>query len=305
VSEGAINWGALMEGVKDALQPVPKGPYDVVVAKCEAKTSSTNKSMWAMQLKIIGGPHDGRIIFNNLTLTTDNPQALRMFFMNMSALGLEQSFFASNPTPSQIANALVGRNARVEIDHRQFQGQMRENVKRLMPPGGVFPAGAVPSGGPGVPGVPQMPTPASSPSVPSPPPVAAPSIPAPQPQPAPTESTVPIPAPVAPAPPAPPAEPEEVPHATAQEATLDMRSPEVQAAEAAPALPPGMTQEQFTAFMAWQSQQAAATMPDTPAPTAAGAMDVQDAEPATTAPVTAEATSPAPGATPPPPPVPF
>lgn len=284
MTEGTINWGELMAGVAEALQPVPKGAYDVVVSKCDAKTSSTNKSMWAMQMKIEGGPHNGRVIFNNLTLTTDNPQALRMFFVNMHALGLDQQFFMSNPTPTQIANALVGRRARVEIDHRDFQGQKRENVKRLMPASGVFPAGTqVPTmtgPGPGIPGASPIPTPGVPPSPAPTPPVASPGIPAPQPAPAygtppappaappanpSTEASFPIPQPQAPAP---AAEPE------VEDPSL--ATPE----EEAPAvvLPPGMTQEMYDQFLAYQTTQqqaapeatspAADTPPTPPAPPA-------------------------------------
>lgn len=314
MTEG-INWGALMQGVAEALQPVPKGAYEVVVTKCDPKTSSTNKAMWAMQLTIEGGPHNGRVIFNNLTLTTDNPMALRMFFVNMNALGLDATFFNSSPTPQQIANALVGKRARVEIDHRDFQGQKRENVKRLMPATGIFSTGAgvpMPAGGPGVPGASPTPSPVVPPSPVPTPPVATPSVPAPQPvpaappaTPAPVESTIPIPAPQAPAP---PAEPESAPVAAivpeaspvtpvdvSPSAPGDGGEESVDAAAnmaaATPTLPPGMTPEMYQQFMAFQAAQNAA-------PAAATAEQAAGEQ--------APAPSPAPaGATPPPPPFPF
>lgn len=314
MTEG-INWGALMAGVAEALQPVPKGLYEIVVDKCEPKTSSTNKAMWAMQLKIEGGPHNGRVIYNNITLTTDNPQALRMFFVNMHALGLDQQFFATNPSPQQIANALVGRRARIEIDHRNFQGQVRENVKKLMPATGVFATGApVPTvtgpgpSGPGIPGGVPTPAPATSPSVPPTPSVASPVVPAPAPQPVPVaapepgpaaEASFPIPAPVAPAPPSVDVVPDEPVEQGPglEDVPANVEEP------VDPPLPPGMTKEMYAQFMAFQAAQAAESLPGTNAPAAAGAIDMHDAEPATEAPPVA---TPAPaGAVPPPPPVPF
>lgn len=284
MTEGTINWGELMAGVAEQLKPVPKGTYDVVVSKAEPKTSSTNKAMWATHLQIEGGPHNGRVVYNNVTLTTDNPQALRMFFVNMAAFGLDQQFFASNPSPQAIANALVGRRARVELDHRMYQGQTRENVKRLMPAGGIL--GGM-SGGSGIPGAPTAPSPVVAPAPIPTPPQAAPAIPAPQPQPVPVppatpqvpvqESTVPIPAPQAPAPEEISVVPDEPVEQENQIPFPDREgyaSEPAVAPEPAPVLPPGMTQEDFDKFTAWQaSQQQAAPVPEaTPQPAAQGAV---------------------------------
>lgn len=266
-----FNWGDMMKDADEALQPVPKGVYSVVVDKCEYKPASTGKPMWVIIFRVTEGPHTNRTIYFNLVLTKDKPMALRMFFLNVKALGIDQSFFATNPAPQTIADALVGKRARVDVDWRLYQGQNRENVKTISPAGGMFADGTgVPSpGGPGVPGASPIPTPGLA-TVPTPTaPQPSPVLPQPAPQPvapvptAPTtEASFPIPAPVAPAPPedTTPIVPDE-PVEQANPATFT----EPESESAAPQLPPGMTAEQFAAFQAWQAQQVAST-PE-PAPT--------------------------------------
>lgn len=211
-----INFGQLLQDSGGAFEPVPKGEYDLTVSSAEATKSTTDKVMFKVVYKIVGGPYNGRTIYNNITLTTDNPNALRMFFLNMKSMGLTEEFFAGNPTPSQVADALVGRPCRATIDHREWQGQTRENVKSLKAAVGIGAAGvAGQQVAPPVvqqPGVPSLPTntTVAPPAVPVAQPVAAPPPPV---QPAPVAVQPPVAAPVAeppavvvPEPPAAPAE---------------------------------------------------------------------------------------------------
>ena len=238
----SVNWANLMEQSGGDFETLPKGSYDVIVDTAEATRSSTDKTMFKIKFKVQGGPHNGRTIFNNITLTIDNPNALRMFFLNMKALGLNADFFSNNPTPDQVAAALLGAPATVVLDHRMYQGAMRENVKSLLPRAGITAGGQMAPVGPSIsvpttsPSVPSSPAPAApvvsqpAPAAPPAPPVAAPApAPAPQQAAAPKEeSTVPIPPPANPAP-----------------------------ADDTPALPSGMTAEQYEQFKAFQAAQAA------------------------------------------------
>jgi hypothetical protein len=240
----SINWGELLEQSGGAFEPLPKGTYDVYVDTAEATKSSTDKVMFKVRFKVEGGPYAGRTVYNNITLTTDNPNALRMFFLNMKAMGLDQSYFAENPHPDTVAAALVGQRATVSVDHGIYHGQMRENVKSLMPrAGGISAAGIISPGiqvaPPVASGGPIVPTPGANPMVPSGMHQSASVVSQPAPQPAPAtveppavESTVNIPAPSNPAP---------------------------SADTAAPALPPGMTPEMLAQFQAFQAAQVAQT----------------------------------------------
>lgn len=231
-SEG-VNWAELMVQAGKEMEPVPKGSYDAYVDSADATQTQTGKLMYKLKLKIDGGPSNGRILWNNITLTTDNPMALAMFFRNMDAFGLGKEFFATNPQPDVVAEQLIGRRVRVVIDHRLYQGQVRENVKQLLKPQGVAAiAGMQVAGGASVPGglaTPGVP-PVSAP-------VVAPPVAAPVPQPAPAPVSAPAPAPT----------PEPVP---------------------APAsnVPPGMDPAAYEAFLAFQASQSATPAPPAPTP---------------------------------------
>ena len=151
MSDLSVNFGDLITSVGTlSMEPVPKGTYVAKVIEAEPKQSSTGKLMFKLRYEIIdGGPCHSRRLWHNITLTTDNANALRMFFVNMKAMGLDESYFATNPQPAAIAGALLGRNCTITVDHRMYQGTMRDNVANITPPPAGF---AAPQGGAAVPG---------------------------------------------------------------------------------------------------------------------------------------------------------
>lgn len=203
--EQGVNWAELMKQAGEQLQPVPKGSYDCYVDTCEATQTSNGKLMYKVKLKISGGPHNGRPLWNNITLTTDNPNALAMFFRNMDAFGLAMDYFATNPAPEAVADALIGRPVRVVVNHRTWQGSIRENVDKLIKPTGVAAIAGMPVPGGAVVPTPGPSAPVSGPPVPSAPVAPAPAVSPPQPATAPPPAAAP--APPAAAPPAPEPEP--------------------------------------------------------------------------------------------------
>ena len=153
----SVNWGELMQTAATALQPVPKGQYQVVCKKAEAKTSSSGKLMFALQLTIEGPTNAGRSLRTYQTLSPENPTAVAIFMRSMANMGLDSTFFATNPAPSVVASALEGKRFGVEVDHQLYQGVMRDNVKSILP-GAPTIGGAIP-GGPMAPGAAPMPSP--------------------------------------------------------------------------------------------------------------------------------------------------
>lgn len=196
-----VNFGELLQQSAGAFAPVPQGQYDVVISSAEATKSSTGKTMFKVKYKIVGGPNNDRQVFNNVTLSPENPNALNYFFRDMKNMGLTQEFFAASPSPDSVASALLGKRCRIQVNHREYNGEMRDNVEKILPS----------VGGPATPAAPSVPSappaaPAAAapvPTVPAVPQAAAPApppaIPAPA-NPAPSEEA---PAPAA-APPAPP-----------------------------------------------------------------------------------------------------
>lgn len=204
-----VNWGQHIKESSDEFETIEVGQYACVVEKSEATMSSTNKLMFKVQYKIVSGPRTGRIIFNNVVFSPDNPRAKYFFFENLEAMGVKREVLEkNNPAPEVVAQMMLGQSVLVTIDHRDYQGKARENVKSLAPGAGGG-AGPVPGGGgfggpaglpapaaqaPAVSGpapTPQVSTPPATPAVQEAPAAAAPA--------APQESTEPIPTPSQPA----------------------------------------------------------------------------------------------------------
>lgn len=186
-----IDFNALMGEAGDSFQPIPDGPYHVEVSKAEAVTTSTGKPMIRVQLRIIGGPHASRIVFDQFVLTAGNPNALSFFFEHMAAFGLDRSFFSQNPPMETVAVSLLNRQALITVATRtdgQYAG--RNEVKAYRPP----PMGQMAAGAPAT-NVINFPQASVAPPAPVMP-VAPPQVPAP-----------PVPAPVAPPAPIPPLPP--------------------------------------------------------------------------------------------------
>lgn len=170
---GSVNWGQLAKDAGD-IQPVPVGKYDAIITECELKTSQNGREYWAAKFKIQNGPQAGRTLYNNFVLVEDNPNALRAFFINMSNLGISVDQLTSLGTDKNaLTPLLIGRQALVQVTHREYQGQMRDNIDRVeRHPSGPFgvnvAAAPVTSTNPGTPPAPTTPAPGAAAPTPSP-----------------------------------------------------------------------------------------------------------------------------------------
>lgn len=219
----SISWNDLIKNSAGSFDPLPSGDYDVVCVSAEAAQTQNGKAMVKAKFRVQGGPHDGRHIWNQFVISPENPNALSFFFQHMKVFGMDENFFAqlppvnadlgaNDPSLQRIASTMLNRPARVTVNQRSWNGQMRNNITAIKAPLG--PAGAVApqAATPGVPTATPQPAPMQAPApaqpVPapvSPPAPAAPSAaPAPQ-APQPAQQEVP-PMPQPPAPPQPPQE---------------------------------------------------------------------------------------------------
>jgi len=171
---------ALNDAKGASFEALPIGDYDIEVTKSEAVTSQNNKPMIKVTMKVVAGPYERRPIINNFVLSVENPQAVAIFFRHMKAFGLTEEFFASLGSAGSldpVASALIGRRARLTLGHREWNGEMRNEVKSVKSyTGAPVAAGGSPVGGPVPPGAAPLPTGPAPLPVPAPvAPVAAPS----------------------------------------------------------------------------------------------------------------------------------
>jgi len=129
------NFNDLLKAAQDAgFSNCPPGTYDVRVVEGTAKTTGSGKDMIVLKYEIVGGPHGGRKVPNNFVISPENANALGFFFRHMAAMGLDTAYFSQNPSPQQVAAALVGKTCRIEVGTRTWNGEEREDVKKVLPP---------------------------------------------------------------------------------------------------------------------------------------------------------------------------
>lgn len=131
-----MNWNELLENAAESggFEPVPDGPYNVVVDRANNKKTSNGKQMYAVMFKIEDGPYKGRTVWANLVISPESPNALGIFFRHMNALGLDSAYFNNNPLPEKVASDLVGRRASITVGTRRWNNQDRNEVNNISPP---------------------------------------------------------------------------------------------------------------------------------------------------------------------------
>ncbi len=200
----SLNWADLINEAGDVgYEPLPDGDYDLTVVEASAKVTQTGKTMFALKAQVLTGAHAKRLVWDNLVVSTDNPNALAIFFRKMGALGLGREFFAASPSNAQIEQAIVGRQFRAQIGSRTWQGQKKNEIKAYY---SINPQAAAASAAQAPAAPAPAPTPAAAPA-PTPAPAAAPAAPAPEAAAAPEPAPAAAPAPEAAAPAAPAAPP--------------------------------------------------------------------------------------------------
>jgi hypothetical protein len=146
-----LDWAALQKEADDVL--LPDGDYTVIVTDAQAVTSSTGKPMIKVKFAVAEGPKKDRPLWSQLTLSPENPMALRMWFTQLAAFGLGAEFFATKPSMEGVAAALKSRGVVVTVGRREFAGSDRNNIEKIVAyvPSGPIPSGMVlgpPSAGP-------------------------------------------------------------------------------------------------------------------------------------------------------------
>ena len=233
---------------------IPDNVYPFFVESAKAETATTGKPMIVAKLVVVGGPYDGRWVYNNFVVSEDNGNALGIFFRHMEAMGLPQaSIVQLGPVAyglPTLAEWMLNRQAMMVVGHRIWQQQPKNEVNDIRPLTAVG----------GVPSAPAVPAIAPAPVQAAPAPVAAP-VPA-QPPAAPVAPAAVAPAPVAPVAPTPVAPVAPQPVAPVAPAAPVVAAPPLPAAPvAAPAAPAAVQAPPVQAVVAAPPAQAAPVQP--------------------------------------------
>lgn len=153
---------------------VPIGEYEMFVYRAKAGKTSNGKLRLEVTGKIIGGPSDGKTVWNQFVFSPDNAQALGFFFRHMAVLGAGQDWFASRQanegTFAELASYVLGARFRAVIGVAEVNKENRNQFEKVLP-SAVAPGqkmeGAVasPQSGQPTPSVPNIPTGVAAPVV--------------------------------------------------------------------------------------------------------------------------------------------
>ncbi|QGF20314.1 hypothetical protein SEA_SIXAMA_164 [Gordonia phage Sixama] len=124
------SWAELAEEAGDTgFTAIPQGDYEMKVIQSEAKQTGNQKTMFKLTCEIQSGPYKSRRVWTNLVVSPENPVALNIFFRQMAALGIDKSYFATNPSDSNVAEALKDKLFRGQVDIKKYQGEDRNEIK--------------------------------------------------------------------------------------------------------------------------------------------------------------------------------
>jgi hypothetical protein len=173
-----IDWGAYAEEAEKqgGFAPLAIGTYNNKVDSADVKPAKNDHYAILTRLVVTDGPLANKSILNNMTPWQNDGSENGFFTQALSALGYGQEtnpgFWQQLQTMGDehqamlwIAQTILGGEATIEVTHRPYNNEMKDNVKKMVPKGSMVASG--PAAGAGVPG--QAPV---LPGVP-PPPVAA------------------------------------------------------------------------------------------------------------------------------------
>jgi hypothetical protein len=135
------------EGAKE-FAILDEGMYSFVV-KDAAKVGQTSKEnpKFTINPSVESGPRANARVFHDF-IVSDSAYAMKNFFFgDLAILGLNASFFDTNPSEQQIAQALQGRRFVAEVFHEEGNnGKTYARLRNFAAPTSAPPGAGVPGG---------------------------------------------------------------------------------------------------------------------------------------------------------------
>lgn len=95
------------------------------VARAEYKPAKKGTPGWEYQAVMLDGPWAGEEIVGKIWFSR---KAADMFMAHVTALGITQEFIDTNPTPEQIADAIVGATFRGKVEINEYRGRKSNQI---------------------------------------------------------------------------------------------------------------------------------------------------------------------------------
>jgi hypothetical protein len=137
-----IDWSQLMaqaaaEGYSNEI--LPDGSYEVQVAGVRVGAAQGGKPQIGVRLKVVSGPLTNKSIWDNLTISSENPKAMAVFFRKCNDYGAPQEAFAAGEGLDQIAARFVGRTGTAVVGHREYNQKTYNTVVSFKPSASATP----------------------------------------------------------------------------------------------------------------------------------------------------------------------
>lgn len=119
----------------DTFETLPQGEYTCFLFDVNVKPTSKGDQMYVLVLKVAEGEYKGRQLFCNLPVL---PQTMWKIKETLEAFGAE--------IPKKAVQVdfddYLGKKCVAVVDHREWNGKMKEDVQNLIPLDGVEEAAA-------------------------------------------------------------------------------------------------------------------------------------------------------------------
>lgn len=124
-----------MSGIDEnasGFQVIPRGTYDAIVDDVTHGVSQrSGNKMWTWTLEVTTPEFAGRKLFFHSVLTPEQLPRLKKILTRIAPELLEGPFNAREIAEQGV---LSGKQLRVRVDIRKYEGQDRNNVKDILPP---------------------------------------------------------------------------------------------------------------------------------------------------------------------------
>jgi len=128
-----IDWNKVIKETDEGTKVIPEGEYNVRVVQAQATKASTGAEMIKTTVRVEDDAYAGRSVVTNLVFTFDNPQAMRMLFRRLSALGVTSEWLAeTNASVADIAREINGRSCVAKLNVRKWNGEDRNDVEMFL-----------------------------------------------------------------------------------------------------------------------------------------------------------------------------
>lgn len=108
----------------EEFKPIPAGEYQFLIEKVELKpTKSGTGSYLSLQLKVQGGPCNNRVVFDMITYTNPNPQAVEIGHRKLSGLCRAAGIVQLSDTQQFVNRVVVAKVGIREDKTGQYEPQ--------------------------------------------------------------------------------------------------------------------------------------------------------------------------------------